>query len=115
LKPGAGLIVSTLLASLNTPGTTEARTAPDLIVGKPNPFAFNLIRKELPEDIKTERIVMVGDNINTDILFGQNSGIDTILVLTGVTENEEMMHQICAEKNIELPTHVMQSIGKDFL
>jgi ribonucleotide monophosphatase NagD (HAD superfamily) len=35
------------------------------------------------------RIVMIGDNPETDIEFGHNSGIDTILVTTGVTSKEE--------------------------
>lgn len=32
---------------------------------------------------------MIGDNPETDIEFGHNSGIDTILVTTGVTSKEE--------------------------
>ncbi len=31
---------------------------------------------------------MVGDNLDTDIMFGINSKIDTLLVLTGVTDQE---------------------------
>lgn len=35
------------------------------------------------------RVVMIGDNLETDIAFGLNSGIDTIVVLTGVTDRDE--------------------------
>ena len=31
---------------------------------------------------------MIGDNLTTDIAFGLNSGIDTVVVLTGVTNKE---------------------------
>lgn len=33
---------------------------------------------------------MIGDNMDTDILFGKNAGMDTLLVFTGVT-NEEIL------------------------
>jgi 4-nitrophenyl phosphatase len=33
---------------------------------------------------------MIGDNLDTDIKFGGNGGIDTLCVLTGVS-NEEMV------------------------
>ena len=29
---------------------------------------------------------MIGDNLDSDILFGKNSGIDQMLVLTGNTD-----------------------------
>ena len=34
---------------------------------------------------------MIGDNLSTDILFANNSGIDSLLVLSGVTSAEKAL------------------------
>lgn len=38
--------------------------------------------------IQKSQICMVGDRLDTDILFGQNGGCKTLLVLSGVTSLE---------------------------
>lgn len=38
-------------------------------------------------------MIMVGDNLNTDIQFAKNCGIDSLLVLTGVTSEEQYKNQ----------------------
>lgn len=75
LKPGAGLIVQSILHSLNKPGSSDPLEAPDLVIGKPNPLAFDEIMKQLEGQDKS-KVVMVGDKLETDIKFGQNAGID---------------------------------------
>ena len=48
---------------------------------------------------------MVGDNLATDIVFGNESGIDTLLVLSGVTTAEKAQRTLDLAKNgkIERP------------
>lgn len=55
-------------------------------VGKPNPLIMRLALRYLDEH--SENAVMVGDRMDTDIKVGLESGLETILVLTGVTQKE---------------------------
>lgn len=55
-------------------------------IGKPNPFMMRAALKYL--GVHSEDTVMVGDRMDTDIVAGIQSGLGTILVLTGVTTPE---------------------------
>lgn len=60
---------------------------------------------------------MIGDRLETDILFGANCGLDTMLTLTGVStmeEAEEYRDSNCPEKKDFVPDYVVETIG-DFL
>ena len=57
-------------------------------VGKPNPLMMRTALNYL--DIHSEDTVMVGDRMETDILAGTESGMDTILVLSGVTRRADV-------------------------
>ena len=41
--------------------------------------------------LKPEQICMVGDRLDTDVMFGKNGGLTTLLVLSGVTTEEELL------------------------
>lgn len=55
-------------------------------VGKPNPFMMRAALNYL--GVHSENTVMIGDRMDTDIIAGTESGMDTILVLSGVTTQE---------------------------
>lgn len=55
-------------------------------VGKPNPLIMRLALRYLEEH--SQNAVMVGDRMDTDIKVGLESGLETILVLSGVTKQE---------------------------
>ena len=57
-------------------------------VGKPNPLMMRTALNYL--DVHSEDTVMVGDRMETDILAGVESGMETILVLSGVTRREDV-------------------------
>ncbi|MBP5312101.1 MAG: HAD-IIA family hydrolase [Clostridia bacterium] len=63
-------------------GATGRR--PELIAGKPNPTMINILCEKLgcPKD----KVAVVGDRLNTDIMSGINAGCKTVCVLTGETD-----------------------------
>ncbi|XP_017126825.1 glycerol-3-phosphate phosphatase [Drosophila elegans] len=72
--PRAGVMVSAIqAASQRMPFTC----------GKPNPYmCIDLMRQGA---IQPERTLIIGDTMNTDILFGYNCGFQTLMVGTGVS------------------------------
>jgi NagD protein len=57
-------------------------------IGKPNPLMMRTALNYL--GAHSENTVMVGDRMDTDIVAGVQSGMETILVLTGVTRMEDV-------------------------
>ncbi|TQD77206.1 hypothetical protein C1H46_037263 [Malus baccata] len=72
--PGAGCMVAAIC------GSTQKEP---IVVGKPSNFLMEFLLKKF--DISCSKMCMVGDRLDTDILFGQNAGCRTLLVLSGVT------------------------------
>ena len=56
-------------------------------VGKPNPLMMRTGLKLL--GVHSEDAALIGDRMDTDIIAGIESGLDTALVLSGVTTREE--------------------------
>ncbi len=57
-------------------------------VGKPNPLMIRSALNHL--NAHSEDTIMIGDTMSTDIVSGVESGLETILVLTGVTRREDV-------------------------
>ncbi len=57
-------------------------------VGKPNPLMMRTGLKML--GCHSYETVMIGDRMDTDIVAGMETGLDTVLVLSGVTDIDEM-------------------------
>jgi NagD protein len=56
-------------------------------VGKPNPLMMRSALNAI--DAHSESAAMIGDRMDTDIISGLEAGMETILVLTGVTTRAE--------------------------
>ncbi|KZT26090.1 2-phosphoglycolate phosphatase [Neolentinus lepideus HHB14362 ss-1] len=97
LLPGAGAI--------SAPLKTASGREP-LSIGKPAKTMLDCIKAKHNFDPK--RTIMVGDRLNTDILFGQNGGLSTLLVLTGITHIEDIEGP---NASTIVPEYVTNSIG----
>lgn len=78
LAPGNGSMVG---AVANAVGRM-----PDAVTGKPDPLLMNLAASRLG----MTRPLVIGDRIDTDIRGGNRAGMDTLLVLTGVTGRAQL-------------------------
>jgi NagD protein len=72
-------------------------------VGKPNPLMMRSALNAL--DAHSETTAMVGDRMDTDVVAGLEAGLETILVLTGVTTRED------AERHPYVPSRVVESVA----
>ena len=59
------------------------------VAGKPNLFMLEDIASKF--GLKPEQICMVGDRLDTDVMFGKNGDLTTLLVLSGVTTEAELL------------------------
>jgi NagD protein len=73
-------------------------------VGKPNPLMLRSALRSL--DVHSGDTVMIGDRMDTDIVMGIESGLETILVLTGVTSRDQI------ERYPYRPTRVCESVAE---
>ncbi len=81
---------------------TKATGVEPYFVGKPNPL---MVREALNVlGAHSESTVMVGDRMDTDVVAGIEAGLETILVLSGVTRSEDV------ERFPYRPTRVVSSV-----
>lgn len=80
--------------------------------GKPDIGVFNLAFEmaNKKRKISKREVLMVGDTLDTDILGGNNFGVDTVLVLSGSTLKNHAK-KMMEDKNIK-PTHISNSVAE---
>ncbi len=57
-------------------------------IGKPNPLIMRHARQLF--NCRRDETVIIGDRMDTDIIAGIESGIDTVLVLSGITKESDL-------------------------
>ena len=79
-----------------------------IVVGKPSPLMVDYIVAKY--NFKAERICMVGDRLDTDVLFGTDNGLQTVLTLSGVTTESKLL----SPSNPIRPDYYVDSIADFF-
>jgi 4-nitrophenyl phosphatase len=79
VAPGNGAILAAL---------TAATGQQPEIVGKPGAIMFDLALNRMGTD--GDHTAMIGDRLETDIMGGQQAGLKTILVLSGISQADEL-------------------------
>ena len=72
-------------------------------IGKPNPLMMRTGLKKL--GVHSEEAVMIGDRMDTDIIGGVESGMETVLVMSGVS-NRENIQQFSYQ-----PHYILDRVG----
>jgi NagD protein len=72
-------------------------------VGKPNPLMWRMALNHI--GAHSENSIMVGDRMDTDIIGAVQSGLETVLVLSGVTRANDV------ERYPYRPTYVVNSVA----
>jgi len=72
-------------------------------IGKPNPLMMRTGLKKL--GVHSENAAMIGDRMDTDIIAGIETGLDTVLVLSGVTSRDDLINYPYR------PTYILDGVG----
>ena len=96
--PGTGMIIGALYWMTGR--------LPDVVVGKPSKVIMEEALRIL--NLKPEDVVVVGDQIEIDVRAGREIGAETLLVLSGVTKEEDL------DRYDEKPDYVLRHLDELF-
>ena len=95
-QPGSGAVIRSIAAVTGRD--------PDVVLGKPSQPAVEMVRDRL--DVPPASCLVVGDRLDTDIAFGERAGMTTVLVRSGIADEDAV-----AERDVE-PDHVIDHLGQ---
>lgn len=97
MEPACGAILA---------GIEAASGQKPYIVGKPNSLMMMLATRKL--GVHADDTIMIGDRMDTDIVGGMEAGMTTCLVLSGVTQRDDLTQFPYA------PDHIFNNVGEIF-
>jgi NagD protein len=98
-SPGGPIPATGSIAAL----ISRASGVDPYFVGKPNPLMMRSALNAL--GAHSETTTMIGDRMDTDVVAGLEAGMETILVLSGVTTRDE------AERFPYRPSRVVETVA----
>jgi glycerol 3-phosphatase-2 len=96
VAPGNGALVGAVELAVGR--------GPDAVVGKPNPDLYDLASVRL--GIGPDRILAIGDRIDTDIAGANAAGMRSALVLTGISSRQDAV----AAPREHRPTYLLEDL-----
>jgi len=103
--PCAGSIVAMVQAG--------SQRRPDVVCGKPNQAMYDVIASK--QKIDRRRTLMIGDRLNTDILFAGRAGFQSVFVLSGVSTMDDVHCKemsVVEEDRRSVPNYFAASLGE---
>jgi len=76
----------------------------EVMIGKPSPIITQMALAGI--GLEPDQCLMVGDRLDTDMAMGETAGLDTALVLTGVTSRADLA------RSSRRPTYVLESVAE---
>lgn len=76
-----------------------------IVVGKPSSLLVDYLTKKF--SLERHRVCMIGDRLDTDILFGRDNGLRTVLTLSGVTS----INEVESSANYIHPQFIINSVA----
>ena len=95
-QPGSGAVIRSIAAVTGT--------EPDVVLGKPSQPAVEMVCDRLA--VPPASCLVVGDRLDTDIAFGERAGMTTVLVRSGIADEDAV-----AESDVK-PDHVVDHLGQ---
>lgn len=82
-----------------------------LDMGKPSMALMEILRSPLSYNVDVSKALMIGDTLQTDIVFGNRGGMKTLLVLSGVTTQSELEETVASGARDRVPTYALPKVG----
>lgn len=97
--PDAGAVIGALEGC--------SRRSPEMVFGKPSPLIAEAALKRLNRS--AEECLIIGDSLESDMVMGHYIGMTTALVLSGVTQRDNLTHaQVQPDYVLESLVEVLQ-------